>query len=302
MKVIIFGANGQDGRILCQQLRASKHSVLGVGKTDQCNPLHKEALTSLLSREKPDRVYYLAASHRSSEAVVTDLAKEREDSFRVHCQGWQNVVEGCLAKTPKTRLLYASSAHIFGNNSVYPQNETTALRPDCVYGESKVAGMRVSMEAREKHGLFVAHAILFPHESIYRSNGFLSRKLLSAAFEAKKNSSYKITLGDLSATSDWGYAPEYTRAMTAILELEEGGDYIMATGTEHTVAEFADAVFRAVGLDWRQHILTNNDILTKPKRRFRGDASKLHSAIGKGIQTHLPDLGRQLVADSGGFL
>ena len=302
MKVIVFGANGQDGRILCQQLRASKHSVLGVGKTDPCNPLHKEALTSLLSGEQPDRIYYLAASHRSSEAVVTDLAKEREDSFRVHCQGWQNVVEACLAKTPKTRLLYASSAHIFGNTSVYPQNETTALRPDCVYGESKVAGMRASMEAREKHGLFVSHAILFPHESIYRSIGFLSRKLLSAAFEAKKDSSHKITLGDLSATSDWGYAPEYTRAMTSILELEEGGDYVMATGTEHTVAEFADSIFRAVGLDWRQHILSRNDILTKPKRRFCGDASKLRLAIGNSIQTHLPDLGRQLVADSGELL
>jgi GDPmannose 4,6-dehydratase len=302
MKVIVFGANGQDGRILCQQLRASKHSVLGVGKTDLSNPLHKEALTSLLLGEKPDRIYYLAASHRSSEAVVTDLAKEREDSFRVHCQGWQNVVEGCLAKTPKTRLLYASSAHIFGNTSVYPQNETTALRPDCVYGESKVAGMRVSMEAREKHGLFVSHAILFPHESIYRSNGFLSRKLLSAALEAKKDSSYKITLGDLSATSDWGYAPEYTRAMTSILELEEGGEYVLATGTEHTVAEFAESVFRAAGLDWRQHILTRNDILTKPKRRFCGDASKLHSVIGNSIQTHLPELGRQLVVDSGQLL
>jgi GDPmannose 4,6-dehydratase len=158
------------------------------------------------------------------------------------------------------------------------------------------------MEAREKHGLFVSHAILFPHESIYRSIGFLSRKLLSAAFEAKKDSSHKITLGDLSATSDWGYAPEYTRAMTSILELEEGGDYVMATGTEYTVAEFADSVFRAVGLDWRQHILTKIDILTKPKRRFCGDASKLHSAIGNSIQTHLPDLGRQLVADSGKLL
>lgn len=298
MKVIVFGANGQDGTILCQQLRAAKHSVLGVGKSDLFNPLYKDGLTNFLASEKPDRVYYLAASHRSSEAVVTDLAKEREDSFRVHFQGWQNVLEACLAKSPKTRLVYASSAHIFGNTSVYPQNETTPFHPDCVYGESKIAGMRSSMEAREKYGLFVSHAILFPHESIYRANGYLSRKLLSAALEAKKDSCYKITIGDLSATSDWGYAPEYTRAMTSILELQEGGEYVVATGTEHTVAEFADAVFRAVGLDWRQHILTRKDILTKPMRRFCGDASKLHSAIGHSIKTHLPDLGRQLVVDS----
>jgi len=302
MKVIVFGSNGQDGRILCQQLRASKHSVLGVGKTDPCNPLYKEALTSLLSAKKPDRIYYLAASHRSSEAVVTDPAKEREDAFLVHCQGWQNVLECCLSKTPKTRLLYASSAHIFGDTSIQPQNEITPLRPDCIYGKSKVAGMRASIEAREKYGLFVSHAILFPHESIYRSNGFLSRKLLSAAFQAKKDSSYKITLGDLSATSDWGYAPEYTRAMSSILELEQGGEYVLATGTEHTVAEFAESVFQSAGLDWRQHILSRKDILTKPKRRFWGDASKLHSAIGHSIKTHLPDLGRQLVADSGELL
>jgi GDPmannose 4,6-dehydratase len=302
MKNIVFGANGQDGTILCHQLRAAKDSVLGVGKSDPCNPLNKDKLTNLFSSEKPDRIYYLAASHRSSEAVVTDIAKEREDSFRVHFQGWQNVLEACVEKSPKTRLLYASSAHIFGNTSVFPQNETTPFHPDCVYGESKVAGMRASINAREKHGLFVSHAILFPHESIYRSNGFLSRKLLSAALEAKKDSCHKITLGDLSATSDWGYAPEYTRAMTSILELEEGGEYVLATGTEYTVAEFADSVFRAAGLDWRQHILTKKDLLTKPKRRFCGDASKLHSAIGHTIKTYLPDLGRQLVVDSGELL
>ena len=275
MKVIVFGSNGQDGRILCQQLRAAKHSVLGVGKTDPCNPLHKGALTNLLSGEKPDRIYYLAASHRSSEAVVTDPAKEREDAFRVHYQGWQNVLECCLAKTPKTRLLYASSAHIFGDTSIQPQNETTPFQPDCVYGESKLAGMRASLEAREKFGLFVSHAILFPHESIYRSSGFLSRKLLFAVLAAKKDSSYKITLGDLSATSDWGYAPEYTRAMSSILELEKGGEYVFATGTEHTVAEFAKSVFRAVGLDWRQHILTRNDILTKPDFRRKRNTQKM---------------------------
>ncbi len=90
--------------------------------------------------------------------------------------------------------------------------------------------------------------------------------------------------------------------MTSILELKEGGEYVLATGTEHTVAEFAESVFRSAGLDWRQHILTRNDILTKPKRRFCGNASKLHSAIGNCIKTHLPDLGRQLVADSGELL
>jgi GDPmannose 4,6-dehydratase len=90
--------------------------------------------------------------------------------------------------------------------------------------------------------------------------------------------------------------------MTSILELKEGGEYVLATGTEHTVAEFAESIFRSVGLDWRQHILTRKDILTKPKRRFCGDASKLHSAIGHSIKTHLPDLGRQLVADSGELL
>ena len=302
MKIIVFGANGQDGTILCQQLRVARHSVLGVGKSDPCNPLHKDGLTNLLSSEKPDRVYYLAASHRSSEAVVTDLAKEREDSFQVNCQGWQNVLEACLAKSPKTRLLYASSSHIFGNTPINPQNETTPFRPDCVYGESKVAGMRAGLEAREKYGLFISHAILYPHESIYRSVGFLSRKLVSAALEAKKDSCTKVTLGDLSATSDWGYAPEYTRAMTSILELQEGGEYVLATGTEHTVAEFAESVFQAVGLDWRQHILTKNDILTKPKRRFCGDASKLRSATSHIIKTHLPDLGRQLIVDRGELL
>ena len=159
--------------------------------------------------------------------------------------------------------------------------------------------MQAGMFYRSEYGLHVSHAILFPHESIYRPSSFLSKKLLEAVVESKKRPSHKIRIGDLSATSDWGYAPEYTLAMQKILSLPDGQELVVATGIEHSVADFAQSVFETLGLDWTTHIESQTNLLTKPKRRYLGDPSKLAQCTGHRCGTTLPELGRRLLLDLG---
>lgn len=297
MNVAIFGARGQDGKILHTQLEKEGHTVFPIQREGPVDVLKNSQVQDFFSQVEPDQVYYLAASHRSSEGKVPDPHREWQDAYKIHLEGWLNVLEASRRTKKTTKLLYASSAHIFGEPQEFPQKETTPFQPTCAYGSSKCFGMEAGKYYRREHGLFVSHAILFPHESIHRSASFLSRKLLEAALESKKNPAYECPIGDLSATADWGYAPEYTQAMQKILRLPQPDDFIVATGTEHSVADFAHALFEPLGLDWRNHLKPKGELLTKPKRRYWGQATKLKEATGHQCLLTLPNLGRKLLED-----
>jgi GDPmannose 4,6-dehydratase len=297
MKAVIFGAGGQDGRILAKQIEAKGGTVLGITPTHNANPLSAEVLGDLMRKEQPDEIYYLAAHHRSSEQAPESDASEWIQSFRIHLEGWVNVLEAAHKNCSEARLLFASSAHIFGHPSQVPQNEATAQQPTCAYGCSKLAGMEAGRFFREQHGMHVSHAILFPHESILRGAGFLSKKLLLAAEKAAIDPSYQIQIGNPEATCDWGYAPEYTSAMQDILQLETPDDLVVATGFEAKVAEFAEAIFACFGLDWQKHVLPRPGLLKKPMRRYVGNPSRLRQKTGSSPSLHLPLLAQRLVED-----
>lgn len=297
MKTLIFGAGGQDGQILAKQIEANGGTVLKITPNHPANPLSAAAVGNLILKEMPDRIYYLAAHHRSSEQAPQSHAAEWIKSFQIHLEGWVNVLDEAHKHCPKTRLLFASSAHVFGHPSEVPQNEITPLQPTCAYGCSKLAGMEAGHFFREQHSMYVSHAILFPHESVLRGTGFLSKKLLTAAQKAARDPNYQIELGNPEATCDWGYAPEYTSAMQNILELETPEDLVVATGFEAKVSQFADAIFACFGLNWKKHILTKSGLLKKPTRRFVGDSSRLRQRTGSGPSLHLPQLAQRLVDD-----
>lgn len=297
MKLVIFGARGQDGRFLCQQALAQGHTVVGVGSQDPANPLHAAVVASLLEKESPDEVYYLAAHHRSSQEAPDPQGREWPRSFEIHLYGWMNVLDAVKKHAPRARVLYASSAHIFGTPTEVPQTESTPLRPHCAYGCSKLAGMEVGNWYRQTQGLFVSHAILYPHESVHRGPAFLSKKLLIAAQEASRNSAHCVAIGDPQAIADWGYAPEYTRSMRDILLLKDPEDFVVSTGQPFTVADFAREIFGQYGLDWQSHVQVDPDLLTKPKRTYVGNSTKLRQATGRKPELCLPGLARQLVHD-----
>lgn len=297
MKAFIFGAGGQDGRILAKQIESKGGTVLGITPTHNANPLFTSALGDLMRKERPDEIYYLAAHHRSSEQAPESDASEWIQSFQIHLGGWVNVLDAVRKNCPQARLLFASSAHIFGSPTQAPQNEETQQHPTCAYGCSKLAGMEAGRFFREQHGMYVSNAILYPHESVLRGTGFLSKKLLLAAERAARDPAHQIELGNPEATSDWGYAPEYTSAMQDILQLETPDDFVVATGFEAKVAQFAEAVFGCFGLDWKKHVLTKSGILKKPSRRYVGDPSRLRERTGSSPKLHLPQLAQRLVAD-----
>lgn len=297
MKTVIFGAGGQDGRILAKQIESKGGAVLGITPTHPANPLSATAVSDLIRKEKPDEIYYLAAHHRSSEQTPESDASDWIQSFQIHLEGWVNVLDGAHKHCSKARLLFASSAHIFGHPSQVPQNEATPWRPTCAYGCSKLAGMEAGRFFREQHGMHVSHAILFPHESALRGPGFLSKKLLLAAQKAAQDASHQIELGNPEATCDWGYAPEYTAAMQSILGLDTPDDLVVATGFEAKVSQFAEAIFACFGLDWKNHIVTRAGLLKKPARRYVGDPSRLLQKTGSCPVLHLPQLAHRLVQD-----
>ena len=297
MKSAIFGSAGQDGSILAGQLESAGESVIRIGRRDSGDPLGDPDWGNVLRREKPDCIYYLAAHHRSSEQKPDDFASEWIQSFRIHLEGWIRILETVRKHLPETRLLFASSAHVFGEPAQVPQSEATPMIPTCAYGCSKLAGMQVGLFYRKEHQMHVSNVILFPHESIHRGPMFLSKKLLRAAQEASRNPDFRIEIGDPDAVCDWGYAPEYTLAMKKVLSLDQPHDFVVATGQGNRVADFAEGVFSSFGLDWRQHVIPCPSLLTKPSRKYIGDAGKLFEKTGYRPKMTLPELAEQLVHD-----
>ena len=163
----------------------------------------------------------------------------------------------------QARLFYAASSHVFGTCTVDRKNENSPLRPNSAYAISKTAGLRCCQLFRQQEGIFAATGILFNHESSLRKPSFVSQKIVRGALRARRDRTFRLTLGDIDARVDWGYAPDYVDAMFRILQLPEPGDFVVASGELHSVGEFAEIAFEEVGLDWRDHVETDAQLLKK---------------------------------------
>ncbi|PWU05531.1 MAG: GDP-mannose 4,6-dehydratase [Verrucomicrobia bacterium] len=276
----IIGCDGQDGKLLSEQLQAEGHHVVGI-RRNTLNISDRNEVITFLSELNPQEVYYLAAFHHSSEdEIKIDDAELFNKSFAVHLHGLVHFLEGIKQSAPACRLLYAASSHVFGEPALSPQNENTPLQPRNVYAISKVAGMEACRYYRKNHGVYAASAILYNHESPYRKAKFVSQKIICGALSIKQGKQEELVLGNLDAAIDWGYAPDYVDAMRRCIRLKQADDFIVATGETHTVREFVEIVFDEVGLDWKKHVRTNPQLLTKSTMPLKGDATKLRLATG----------------------
>jgi len=277
----IIGHKGQDGRILGECLRHAGHAVIGVGRGD-LDLSSGDAVESFLREEHPDRIYYLAAYHNSSEARdPIPTAELFRRSFDTHLHGLVSFLEGMRRVLRSARLFYAASSHVFGQpEEDSPQTERTPFRPQTIYGISKAAGVEACRFYRRKHGVHAACGILYNHESAYRAETFVSKKIIRGALAIARGECDRLTLGSLDAAVDWGYAPDYAEAMTRILARDEPDDFIVATGETHTVREFAGLVFDALGLDWRLYVDENPGVIAGTHAALVGDPSKLRAATG----------------------
>jgi GDPmannose 4,6-dehydratase len=306
---LIIGAGGQDGRLLARLLLDRGYAVLGWTRTEPtatppCNCtvidiLQPVAVDAELRRFQPDEIYYLAAFHHSTEDTIEESAAELlRRSFDVHVLGLLNVLQAMEECCQRARLFYAASSHVFGPPVAEWQNEKTTFLPNSAYGISKAAGIQCCQFYRRENGIFAATGILFNHESPLRKPSFLSQKIVRGALQARRDLTYKLVLGDLEAKIDWGYAPDYVDAMFRILQLPEASDFVVASGEIHTVREFAQAAFGALGLDWRRHVESDARLLNRVAHPLRGDSGKLRAATGWSPTVGFAEMVAELVHEA----
>lgn len=281
-RVAIIGHKGQDGRILSESFQSDGHHVIGIGRGD-LDLSDPGALGAFLKQEQPDEIYYLAAHHHSSQdRHETSDAELLRRSFEVHVLGLVSFLDGMQRLLQGGRLFYAASSHVFGNPQLIPQTELTPFSPLNIYGISKSAGIEACRYYRKRYGIHASCGILYNHESIYRSEKFVSQKIINGAFSIYMGKSKTLTLGDLDARIDWGYAQDYIEAMRAIMADESPDDYIIATGVDHSVRDFVAEVFSRFGLNWEDHIKVDSSLITKNEKQgiLVGDFSKLNKRTG----------------------
>jgi GDPmannose 4,6-dehydratase len=299
-RALIIGCGGQDGTLLFRE-RSTSCTVLGVDvatvrshgagadravaqlppRIDIENAEHALALVGAFV---PDEVYYLAARHHSSEERPDD-ATELRVSLAVNCLAFVNVLEAVRRHASRARVFYAGSSHMFGSPRGSRQDESTPFQPENPYAISKVAGAHACALFRARHGIHVSVGILYNHASPLRAPHFVSQRIAQGARSAAKDPAFKLALGSLGAVVDWGYAPDYVDAMTRIVGADSPDDYVIATGVPHTVQDFVDLAFRAVGVDWRAHVVVDplrvHGAASRPAAgALVGDSSRLRARTG----------------------
>lgn len=297
---LIVGAGGQDGFYLTELLQRQGSAVIGLNRGGDTDILKRDQVFALMKRVKPDECYYLAAFHHSAEdkELQSNDSLLFERSYAVHVQGLLHFLDAIAHVSPKTKLFYAASSHIFGAPIAQPQTEATPLEPTGVYGITKTTGIHCCRYFRRERGLFAAVGILYNHESPRRAQKFLSQKIARGVLAFQKDNSQRLTLGDLTATVDWGYAPDYVEAMTRILAQPQAAEFIVATGAPHTVEDFLRLACEHVGVNWRDCVQTKPGLLTKKSVLLVGDSSKLRRATGWEPSVSFEEMVRRLVDEA----
>jgi len=298
-KALITGINGQDGSYLAEFLLDKGYEVWGILKRNSVaenqtarlkdevyRRLHLEyadltdlaSLMRVISNIQPDELYNLAA--QSHVRISFDQPLYTTNATAI---GALNVLEAIKATSLHTKVYQASSSEMFGNSidSDGFQRESTPMNPVSPYGCAKVFAYNISRNYRHSYGMFVSNGILFNHESPRRGTNFVTNKVCKEAVKIKLGLSNELKLGNLDATRDWGHAKDYVKAMWEILQLDEPGDYVCATGVSHSVRELVNYVFTRLGLHWSEFVKQDEKFLRPEElHNLKGDSYKLITATG----------------------
>jgi len=285
---LISGITGQDGSYLAEFLLKKKYKVHGIVRRVALEDgthrlwrlkgilkkitLHAASLESyasivkIIQRIKPSEVYHLGA-----QSYVDYSFKDEFSTLNTNINGTHYFLSAVKDFSPKTKFYFAGSSEMFGKVRTIPQNEKTAFYPRSAYGISKVTGHDLTRNYREAYNLFCCTGILFNHESPRRGFEFVTRKISHGVATIKLGLQRKIVLGNLDAKRDWGHAKDYIEAMWLMLQRKKPDDFVIATGKQHSVREFAKLAFSVVGLNYKDYIVTDK-ILFRP--------AEVHSLLG----------------------
>jgi GDPmannose 4,6-dehydratase len=303
-RALITGITGQDGSYLAELLLEKGYEVHGMVRRSsterferiehlrdritlhQGDLLDQRSLVDTLRACRPDEVYNLAAM---SFVAVSWIQPTLTAEFTG--VGVTRMLEAVRETCPEARFYQASSSEMFGKVRQTPQNESTPFYPRSPYGVAKVYGHHITVNYRESYGLFGCSGIMFNHESPRRGLEFVTRKISWHAAAIKLGVAKELRLGNLDAERDWGYAVDYVEAMWLMLQQDLADDYVIATGTPHSVQECVEIAFDRVGLDWRQHVVVD-EAFKRPAEvdSLVGDASKARRELGWEPRTGFEDL------------
>ncbi len=309
-RALITGIGGQDGSFLAELLLEHGYEVAGIvhrpaaaygenlagvaGRVElvEADVLDEGAMSRVLAEQRPHEVYNLAAP-----SFVPRSWDEPVRTAEFAAVGVTALLEAIRSVDPVIRFYQASSSEIFGEPRESPQTEATPLAPLTPYGVAKAYGHFITQSYRHRYGLFGCCGILYNHESPRRPLDFLPRKVCRAAAAISLGLEREVALGDLDARRDWGYARDYVRAMWLMLQAGEPADYVVATGRAHSVGELVELAFAHVGLDWREHVRTDES-LRRGKAELHhlvGDASRARERLAWAPSVTFEELVRLLV-------
>ncbi|MGI9068315.1 MAG: GDP-mannose 4,6-dehydratase [Pyrinomonadaceae bacterium] len=297
-KALITGITGQDGSYLAEHLLGLGYEVHGLvrrvaleipeRRTERIAhlldriTLHSASLESypsvfhVISRNDFDECYHLAA-----QSFVAESFADGFSTMNTNINGTHYALAALRELRPRCRFYFAGSSEMFGKVREVPQNENTAFHPRSPYGISKVAGFELTRNYREAYEMFCVSGILFNHESPRRGYEFVTRKISSTVVRIKLGLASELRLGNLEARRDWGHAKDYVRAMYLMMQQSEPDDYVIATGTSHSVADFCQRAFAEVGLDYRKYVVSD-ERFRRPAEvdQLVGDATKAQATLG----------------------
>ena len=294
-RALVIGIAGQDGSLLAELLLHEGYEVFGVVRQPvstnfpnlagvreeldlaQADVLDELSLVDVLTASRPDEVYNLAAP-----SFVPMSWRQPVLTAEFAAVGCTALLEAIRRVDPGIRFYQASSSEIFGEPREVPQHEETPLAPVTPYGVAKAYAHFITRSYRRRYGLHASSGILYNHESPRRPLDFVTRKISHAAAAISLGLERDVSLGNLDARRDWGYAGDYVRAMWLMLQQDEPDDYVIASGASHSVRDLVECAFGRVGLDWQDHVRIDESLVRGKAELYDlvGDPSRAQDRLG----------------------
>ncbi len=293
-RALITGITGQDGSYLAELLLSEGYEVIGLVRRSSTLALeritHVQDRLNLVSGDLVDEVSLINVLRDWRPVEVYNLAAQSfvQTSWtqpvltgEITALGVTRILDAIRIVDPTIRFYQASSSEMFGRVHTVPQDENTPFYPRSPYGVAKVYGHWITVNYRESYDLHASSGILFNHESPRRGLEFVTRKVTHGVARIKAGLDSELRLGNLDAQRDWGFAADYVRAMWAMLQCDQPGDYVVATGETHSVRELCEVAFKVAGLDYEDHVVVDPAFIRPAEVDLLvGDATKAKTELG----------------------